>query len=453
MGRASDGEMVASSTPPTARKRTESQHKVGAARALPVLLGNAGYYGTLAAVRSLGRAGVPVTTVDPSPLAPAHYSRYTTRHLRCPAFESTEAWVEWLLKLGAAGPRTAVYATSDDVSFALALHRDALSPSFALYQPDLETMMRILDKGQLLDHARAVGIDVQDTWLPQTRQEVERIAREVGGTLLVKPRTQVTVRNHTKGAVSPPGARAVLAEYDRFVGEGVYGPELARRFPEASMPMIQRYYPEAMEAIYSLSGFRDRSGRHFALLGAQKVLQRPRRLGIGLCFESAAVDAELGARVARLCERIGYYGVFELEFIRCGGRSLLIDMNARFYNQVVFDIARGLELPRLAYAGALGDEDEIARLIEAAPPSTAGQPLAFCNGFGFDVTIGAQRLFGGMSREDAERWRRWRTAPGRRLVDAVADDDDPLPFACDVAQQIFQYARHPRAFVKQLGRG
>jgi len=419
-----------------------------------MLLCNTGYYGTLAAVRSLGRAGVPIATVDPSHVTPARYSRYATRHLRCPPFEETDAWVEWLLQLGASGPRQAIYATSDDVSFALALHRDTLSSAFALYQPDLKTMMRILDKGQLLAQARAVGIDVPDSWLPKSRGDVERLARDVDGTWLVKPRTQVSFKNHTKGTVSRPGAKALLAEYDRFVGHGLFdGGEIARRFPEATQPMIQRYYPEAMEAIYSLSGFRDLSGKHVALLAATKVLQRPRRLGVGLCFEGAPVDAHLAARAIRLCERIGYYGVFELEFILHGDRALLIDFNGRFYNQLAFDVARGMDLAGLAYAGAVGDEAEAGRLMAGVPTDADREDVAFCNRFGLEVTIGAQRLFGAMSRQEATQWHKWRTVPGRRIIDAAADEDDPRPFACDVAQQILHYVLHPRAFVRQIGLG
>jgi hypothetical protein len=47
-----------------------------------------------------------------------------------------------------------------------------------------------------------------------------------------------------------------------------------------------------------------------------------------------------------LCERIGYYGAFELEFVVTQGRMLLIDFNGRFYNQLAF----GMDLPKLVYA-------------------------------------------------------------------------------------------------------
>ena len=54
-----------------------------------ILLGNANYYGTLAAVRSLGRAGVNVVTVDSSRISHSRYSRYSSQHLKCPAFEDS----------------------------------------------------------------------------------------------------------------------------------------------------------------------------------------------------------------------------------------------------------------------------------------------------------------------------------------------------------------------------
>src|SRR5215475_655591 len=115
-----------------------------------ILLGNANYYGTLAAIRSLGRAGVKVVTVDPSMISHGRYSRYSSQHLRCPVFEESSAWAEWLLRKARIGPRRAIYATSDAVSFALAHYRDELSSDFDLYQPGLGTVMKILDKGLLM---------------------------------------------------------------------------------------------------------------------------------------------------------------------------------------------------------------------------------------------------------------------------------------------------------------
>ncbi len=308
--------------------------------------------------------------------------------------------------------------------------------------------MQVLDKGLLVDHARAVGLDVPETWLPENEADVERIARSSTAQLMVKPRTQVLLRTHAKGAVGEAATGGIVGAYRGFVDHHRHDDALTARFPAAARPLIQRFHPEASEGIYSLTGFRDRTGAHFATLAAKKVLQRPRRLGIGLAFEAAPVDPAIAAGIERLFERIGYFGVFEAEFIRADGKSLLIDLNARFYGQLAFDVARGLPLPQLAYAGAVGDDAEVARLIRGIPQSNGKH--AFCNRFGLEVLVGAQRLAGVVSPAEAKRWRDWCQSYGDNLVDAVADFDDPKPLAFEIAQSIYGYMRHPRAFYRMV---
>ncbi|MEZ0303097.1 MAG: hypothetical protein ACAH24_13760 [Hyphomicrobiaceae bacterium] len=331
--------------------------------------------------------------------------------------------------MGRNGPRRAIYATSDAVSFALADRREELSSVFDLYQPDLDTMMCILDKGLLIEHARAVGIDTPQTWFPQSGEEAETILRDVGGMLVAKPRSQLAVRTAVKGVLMNAAAGNGRAEYDELLRQTAHDHPFAKRFPEATMPMLQRYHPEAMKKIYSLSGFRDISGAHVIMRAAQKVLQRPRQLGVGLCFEEADVIPDLAERTVLLCERIGYYGAFELEFIVTGDQSLLIDFNGRLYNQLAFDIARGMDLPRLVYAGSTRDEEELSRLIAAVQRRDQGQGLAFCNRFGLSLTLATHRAFGKMTSKEAALWRRWRTDRGDDIVDAVRDTDDPFPLS------------------------
>jgi D-aspartate ligase len=420
------------------------------AELVPILLCDGGYYGTLAAARTLGRLGVPVTIADPSRVASALWSRHVSRRLRCPPAWDVDRLVPWLAELGRTAPRHVLYSTSDDISFALALHRRELEGPFVFYQPELDSLMAVLDKSRLVEHARASGLDVPETWLPDDDADVDRAIRDVGGPLVIKPRTQALLRTHVKGLVLRDGGRSANADYARFRRKNVYADALATRYPDATRPMIQRFYPEAVLRVYSLAGFRDRSGAHFVVRAATKVLQRPRQLGVGICFEEAPVDAELARGVRRLCERVGYYGIFEAEFIRVDGRALLIDLNARIYNQIAFDIARGLPLPQLVYDAALGRDEEVARRVAAVPNGEAGGPHAFCNGFGLAVLVRASLLSGAMSRVDAQRWRAWLDERKGSLVDAVADPDDPRPLAFEVAQQLFSYVRHPRAFVRTI---
>ena len=52
-----------------------------------MVLCNASYYGTVAAIRSLGRAGIPVVAVDTGLLSTGRRSRYAKSYLSSPPFE------------------------------------------------------------------------------------------------------------------------------------------------------------------------------------------------------------------------------------------------------------------------------------------------------------------------------------------------------------------------------
>jgi predicted ATP-grasp superfamily ATP-dependent carboligase len=414
-----------------------------------MVLCNASYYGTVAAIRSLGRAGIPVMAVDTGLLSTGRRSRYSKSYLSSPPFDSAD-WSDWLLALGRDGVRRAIYATSDAVSFAIADRREELSSFFDLYQPSLETMMCILDKGLLHQHARAVGIETPETWLPKSAKEADRIVREVGGQIVAKPRSQLCASSGAKAVLINSAVTKRGSVYDRLFKHFGLSNAFTKRFPEMAMPMLQRYYPESTRNVYSLSGFRDMSGSHVVMQAALKILQQPRHLGIGLCFEETEVVPELAQQTIRLCERIGYYGAFELEFIVVQGRMLLIDFNGRFYNQLAFDVARGMDLPRLVYAGATGATEELERLISRVPLRNKEPSLVFCNGFGLSLSVAAQQMFKTMSREEATHWLNWRKTYEGRVVDPIHDSDDPLPAVFDIASRVGHYMRYPRKFLGDM---
>jgi D-aspartate ligase len=416
-----------------------------------ILLGNASYYGTLAAVRSLGRAGVKVVTVDPSMICHGRYSRYASQHLTCPAFEESSAWAEWLSRKARIGPRRAIYATSDAVSFALARYRNELSADFELYQPGLDTVMSILDKGLLMQNAQAVGMETPPTWFPQDSAEAAKIAKDAGGTVLIKPRSQLAQRTQNKGCVVESREHRVQSIFDSYMKDQSTNSEFAKQYPVTMTPLIQQYYPQAVENVYSLSGFREKIGRGVIMRAARKILQQPRRVGVGLCFEPALVDPLLAEQTKRLCERIGYYGVFELEFILAEEKAMLIDFNGRFYNQIAFDIARGMELPALAYAAATRNQAEVTRLMAHGNSGKRDDIAGFCNHFGLTTMVKTQRILRTMSRKEAARWLDWSRGSHGTMIDAIKDPHDLLPAFVDVAQYLLHSLRHPRAFVRQYG--
>jgi predicted ATP-grasp superfamily ATP-dependent carboligase len=243
----------------------------------------------------------------------------------------------------------------------------------------------------------------------------------------------------------------VQSIFDSYIKDQATNSEFAKKYPVTMTPLLQQYYPQAVENVYSLSGFREKAGGEVIMRAARKILQQPRRTGVGLCFEPALVDPVLADQAKRLCERIGYYGVFELEFILAEGKAMLIDFNGRFYNQIAFDIALGMELPALAYAAATKNQAEVTRLMAHGNLGKHDDVAGFCNHFVLATIVRTQRILRTMSREDAARWLNWSRGSHGTMIDAVKDPHDTLPAFVDVAQYLLHFLRHPRAFVRQYG--
>ncbi|GHG97318.1 hypothetical protein [Comamonas sp. JC664] len=413
-----------------------------------VLLFSAGFYGTLAAARCFGRNGIDVTVADPGKLGPASWSRYVGRRVQCPPESQPEAFVAWLMDLGRREPlQHVLYPTSDELAWLVSLHREELSRYFHLYDPGIDAVYGLLNKRKLHEAGQAVGLKLPRTWFPESEADLDAVAREARFPVLIKPTTQILYSTHRKGQpVQAPGQLA--EEYRAFSRDG-YAPMLVRFDAAVSRPMVQEFHPEAAEGIYSLSGFVDASGELFEVRGAMKVLQRPRRLGVGVCFESAPVREELAAGLQRLCKHLGYHGVFEVEFIQTQDDFLLIDFNPRYYGQMGFDIARGLPLPLLAYHAALGDTDALRRELKAAR-DWRGNGEVFCNRIALEMLLNLQRLSGALPVDEARQWRRWLGEHRDTAVDPLIDSDDLMPTAVEVAQILYGSARHPRAFIRMM---
>lgn len=414
----------------------------------PVLLFSAGFYGTLAAARCFGRRGIDVTVADPSKLGPASWSRFVGRRVQCPPESRAEDFIAWLLDFGRREPlRHVLYPTSDELAWLVSVHREELGRYFHLYDPGVDAVYGLLNKRKLSEVGQEVGLRLPRTWFPESESDLATVAREARFPVLIKPTTQILYSTHRKG--HPVAAPAQLAEEYRAFSLDGYADMLVRFDPAVSRPMVQEFHPEAAQGIYSLSGFVDETGELFEVRGAMKVLQRPRRLGVGVCFESAPVRQELADGLKRLCKRLDYHGVFEVEFIQTKEDFLLIDFNPRYYGQMGFDIARGLPLPLLAYHAALGDRDGLLREVKAAR-AWQGRGEVFCNRIALEMLLNLQRLSGALPEDEARQWRQWLDAHRGLSVDPLIDSDDLVPTAVELAQILYVSARHPRAFLRSM---
>ncbi len=412
------------------------------------LLAVGDYLGTLAAARSLGRFGVDVAVADWRPLVAARLSRYTNRALSCPDAEQRPLdFLAWLLSEGAAHPGQALLATTDELAWLYARHQGALRAHFALDTPSFAAIWTLLNKAKLSEACAAVGLRSPATQRCTSDEDVRALAPTLRYPVVVKPQTQILLWPHEKGRVANTPEELPGAVHD-FLQHTHHDPLVLSEDPLVSQPLLQAYVP-ATRGVYSVTGFIDVTGDVFVTRGARKVFQRPRVLGVGLCFEDAPVEARLAERIHALCRHVGYHGVFEAEFLEADGESLLIDFNPRFFGQVAFDVARGADLPKLSYLAAVGDtaalEAEAARAQAAAP---APHPTAYCDRIHLELFLASLTL-ANTRAPDGPKWRRWVAEHRGLLADPLIDRGDWLPAVMVAASSLFHQARHARSTWRQ----
>jgi len=265
---------------------------------------------------------------------------------------------------------------------------------------------------------------------------------------LLKPRTQVFLQGGTKGILVHDASELSVA-LERYRREVSYHAVLTSRHPDVMQPMIQQYFPSAETNIVSLSGFMSPTGE-LVTRAATKVLQRPRKVGIGLCFEGREPSVELTEKIGALCRTAGYVGAFEAEFITHGDDHLMIDFNPRFYSQMGFDIARGVSIPMLVLWSATNRHEELAAEMAHAQAWRGTGKEAYCHKTMFDLVLALQRASGRMRPQEVRAWKSWFSSREGSMVDAVRDSADPLPAAVDTAAWLRHFASHPRSFVRNF---
>jgi predicted ATP-grasp superfamily ATP-dependent carboligase len=409
------------------------------------------YYGTLASTRCLGERGVPILLADERRLVRATGSRYIEKRLLCPPVSDADAFIRWLLAQREAYPGAVLFPASDELVFLFAKHQDELKKGFRLFMPSMDSTFRILNKHRLYDACVAAGISFPKTWFPNGEAGLREILGEIDVEVILKPKSQSQLRTGTKAAEAPRGEELVRAFAD-FVRDNPYGPELVAHDAEVVWPMLQEYHRHAAFQIYSLAGFADAGGRPPIVRASRKVLQRPRKLGVGLCFEGTTVNPELVHKIGVLCKNLDYAGIFEIEFIEHGGENLLIDFNPRPYGQMAFEVARDAPLPWLHYLAAIGDDAEYAKAYDRALAWEPRGEHAFTHRLILGAVDGAQRvtaLTGGPAKED---WRGWMRRHGPNLADAVRRPKDPGPVLTDGLVHLLEFVRHPRSWLRSLAR-
>ncbi|MEU6174161.1 ATP-grasp domain-containing protein [Streptantibioticus parmotrematis] len=327
---------------------------------VPALLVKVGRYpqhhGAVGVARSLGRAGVPVYAMVEDRYTPTALSRYVTGRFVWPTsgLEQPRQLVAALVIIGRAiGVRSVAVATDDEAAVLLAEHAPRLSEHFLLPPVPRGLPRRLAGKAALYELCVRHGVPAPRSWAPADHAELLAVGREWGYPLVLKNRDPWTRLSDP----AVPGTVLVSSEAD-----------LLDRCPhEVRAPLlVQEYLPARQCEDWITHLYCAADGATRVVFTGVKVRSWPP--GAGVTTRARAVaNPELAALAIRLCRRIGYSGVADLDWrldLR-DGRYKLLDFNPRTGAQFrLFESERGVDVVRALHLDLSGRPIPVGRQVQ-----------------------------------------------------------------------------------------
>jgi D-aspartate ligase len=337
---------------------------------LPVLFVRIGRYplhhGTLGAIRSLGRLGVPVYAITEDGRTPAACSRYLAGRFVWPTSggEPKARLLAGLRRIGArlatAGPVVAI-PTDDEAAALLAEHREQLADVFLLPPVAPGLPGRLADKQGLFELCEEHGIPAPGTVTVDSPAGLREAIERLGLPVVVKnaapwSRLVAPVVGSTRTVRGPEDERAVAEALERSGGGRVIVQEYLP--PEGETP---RRSPDWFAHVYCPA---DASAP--LVFTGLKLHGWP--TGGGVTARGIALPNQpLAVAAAQACARFGYRGICDMDwrYDPRDARLKLVDFNPRLGAQAqVFRTTAGVDLVRALHLDLSGRPIPAGRQID-----------------------------------------------------------------------------------------
>lgn len=322
--------------------------------ATPVVILRSGHHGGLGIVRSLGRLGVPVYSVDATYWEPAFSSRYCRGRFMLdtgtgPAEESIARLREIGQKLGG---RPILIPTTDQGVIWVAEHAAALHESYCFPRQDATLIRSLCDKGCMQELARQSGVPTAQTVVPRSKKDVEQFLETAVFPVMVKATDADRLRRYiggTKFVIQTP--RELLALFDK--AEDRAGPNLLiQEFIPGEDWMFDGYFDQNSECMFGLTG--------------KKIRRFPASTGVtslGVCLRNETVEKTTKA----FMKAIGYRGILDIgyRYDRRDQQYKVLDVNPRIGCTFrLFTATNGTDVARALYLDMTGQPVAPAQIAE-----------------------------------------------------------------------------------------
>ncbi len=394
--------------------------------ALAIVLGTDTPIG-LTVIRELGGHGVPVHAIGRGEHAIGRASRWTTRFSVRPKGNLAD-WLPALIRETGAG---ALIAISEDDLIALA-EMPPVIDGCKILTPRRAPLDIVLDKSATLSRAKAVGIDVPESWQPIPSDDFAVKTAQLAYPLVLK-------------WADPPAILPRLAEYDiAFVkaeyveNAGALLVALARYETLGAWPLAQRFCP----GVGLGQMFHMKDGTATLRFQHRRIHEWPPEGGVSTVCATVPLDqhAEQRAKSEALLASIGWDGpaMVEYRYDAQAGKYWLMEINGRFWGSLPLARHAGAEFAWESYAQAMDTATGQPEIKERHARYTIPETRRLIRVF-FGKRAIADRHFKVTPWRDLMSYIGDFIDPGMRYF--VWDRRDPAPFFADMKSVVRKLAR------------
>lgn len=362
---------------------------------------------SLATVRSLGRAGWRVGTVEGTRSARSKYSSFTVAVPDAAA--DVDAFARAVVD-AVAKHDVGIVAPATDASVQTLWSIEAELKGARILGADRASAERALDKAQILAAADELGFPTPAWRLPNTVAEAERAVGEVGVPAVLKAR-----RSYRR-----EGPRLIQRRHAFVDGPS----EVAAAIPptlgdDGELPIVQAFVPGRSLSLSAVL----QDGRVVGVAARETISFEPIGGGTSVWKRTVAPNDTGVQEAIAFMRALGYEGLGEVEYqVGEDGVPRLMEVGVRLHGWVPLAMHAGADLPLLACRALLGEglPENTAYRVGAEMRWPAGELARL-----LAISRRSPALPPGMRRRDvlAKAWPPWR--PGMAYDGVDLDDLRP----------------------------
>ncbi|NRD77986.1 ATP-grasp domain-containing protein [Bacillus sp. BRMEA1] len=292
---------------------------------------------SLSATRSLGKRGIKTIVGDQSSLSPSGFSKHCYKRVKYPDPKLTpEQFLSWL-KQQLKQENVPVLLPMDDAVVDIVMeHWEDIKNLCKCLLPSRQAYDTAADKFETIELARKQSVKCPETYLPNDKQDVVKMAETAVFPLVVKPRKS----SGSRGIRKVENKESLLEIYE----------EIRKEYPN---PMIQECIPFGDR--YDVCLLYDQQHEVKASFVQKEIRHFPIKMGPSTVQESVS-NEELIELSIHLLKPLNWTGIVEVEYMiePRTNQPVLMEINPRFWNSLDLAIQSGIDFPYLLYQLCLG---------------------------------------------------------------------------------------------------